>query len=195
LRLHGGFTLLELLVVLLVIGTVITIALPRFQDMFEVRLKSSMRYMIGTIKFCFNESIIRQTPLRLFFDLENGTYWIAVLKVTGDTGEFVLLPSDLATPRHIPDGVRIIDVVTAHDIEKRTEGEGIFIEFYPNGFVEKAVIHLGDYYNRQYTLLTKPLTGGVEIFDDYIDFVSLVKNPLVSNEMPMGGTSGFETQQ
>jgi len=176
LRNGKGFTLLELLVVLVVIGTVMAVALPKFSDMFEVRLKSAMRYLIGTVKFCFHESIIKQVPIRLFFNIEEGTYYFAVLAQSAEnTGEFVALPSNFAAPRKLPDGVSFIDVVTSHDVEKRTEGDDIFIEFYPNGFAEKAVIHLGDEYGRQYTLMVKPLTGDVEIFDDYIDFSTLVQ--------------------
>jgi len=168
-----GFTLLEMMVVMVIIGTIMAIAIPRINDAFEVNLKSAMRRLQGAITFAFNESVIKQTPLRLNFDLTTGEYWITYLMVQGSTGEFKQVDSEFTRRQRMPDGVFFTDVVTPHDQEKRQEGEDIFIGFYPTGFAERAVIHLASHDGREYTLLIKPLTGKVTIYDGYIDFVEL----------------------
>jgi len=168
-----GFTLLEIMVVILIIGSVMAISIPRINDAFEVNLKSSMRRLQGAITFAFNESVIKQTPLRLNFDLATGEYWITYLMVQGNTGEFQQVDSEFTRRQRLPEGVFFTDVVTPHDTDKRTEGEDIYIGFYPTGFVERAVIHLASHDGREYTLLIKPLTGKVTIYDNYIDFVDL----------------------
>ncbi len=168
-----GFTLLEIMVVILIIGSVMAVAIPRVNDAFEVNLKSSMRRLQGAITFAFNESVIKQTPIRLNFDIPTGQYWITYLMVQGNTGEFQQVDSEFTQRQRLPEGVFFTDVVTPHDMDKRTEGEDIYIGFYPTGFVERAVIHLASRDGREYTLLIKPLTGKVTIYDNYVDFVDL----------------------
>jgi len=168
-----GFTLLEMMVVIIIIGTIMAIAIPRMNDMFEVNLKSAIRKLGGAIQYAFNESVIKQTPLRLNFDLVQQEYWISYLSVSGETGEFLEIPSDLVQRQQLPDGVSFMDVITPHDIEKKTEGD-VFINFYPTGFAEKGVIHMTSNDGRQFTLLVKSLTGDITVYDRYIDFVDLV---------------------
>jgi prepilin-type N-terminal cleavage/methylation domain-containing protein len=181
-----GFTLLELMVVVVLIGTVASIALPKFKDLFEVNLKSSMRRMAGTVKFCFHEAIIKQATIRLTFDVLSGTYTPTVLATnsTNNTGEFVSATSQLAKPQTLPNGIFFQDIITPRSAQKTEDGQ-TFIMFYPTGYAEKAVIHLRDSYGRQYTLLVKPLTGGVRIFDGYVDFTVMQQT-----ETPFGTANG-----
>jgi prepilin-type N-terminal cleavage/methylation domain-containing protein len=167
----NGFTLLEVLVVMFLIALVAGIAIPKFQGIFEVQLKSSIRKLIGSIKFCFNESIIKQSTIRLSFDIGAGTYRYSVLATNqgGTVGQFVELPSGIAVPVALPRGVYFKDVLTPRSVMKQEDGE-TFILFYPTGYAEKAVIHLADTKGREYTLLVKSMTGGVKLFEGYIDF-------------------------
>ena len=153
---NRGFTLLEMMVVIIIIGTIAAIAVPRMNDIFEVNLKSSIRRMIGMIQFAFNESVIKQTPLRLNFSPETGEYWLSAMLSSGDTGQFVEYVTDVVKPQQLPEGVLINDVVTPHDSEKRTDGDDIFIGFFPTGFVERGVIHLSSRDGRQFTLVIEP---------------------------------------
>ena len=179
-----GFTLLEMMVVVIIIGTMMAIAIPRMTDMFEVNLKSAMRRLIGTSQFAFNESVIKQTPLRLNFSPETGMYWLSAMVTSGDTAQFVEYPTDLAKPQKLPDGVFFTDIVTPHDVEKRTEGEDIFITFFPTGYVERGLIHLSAEDGRQYTLLFEPMTGKITVLDGYIDVVQQ------NNGQEQGTTAG-----
>lgn len=177
----SGFTLLEMMVVLVLMGLIAALAIPRFKDIYEVDLKSSMRRLAGTIKFCFNEAIIKQATMRLNFDLATGTYNYSILITDPDStiGEFVEMPSAVVQPGVLPQGVHFVDILTPRSPEKQIDGE-TNIMFFSTGYAEKAVIHLGDRKGRQYTLLVKPLTGGVRIFEGYIDFAELNQsmNPL-----------------
>jgi len=185
-----GFTLLEMMVVVIIIGTVVAIAIPRMNDMFEVNLKSAMRRLIGTVQFAFNESVIKQTPLRLNFTPETGDYWLSAMLTSGDTGQFVDYPTDVVKPQQLPAGVYFTDIVTPHDSEKRTEGDDIFIGFFPTGFVEHAVIHLASDDGRQFSLVIAPLTGKVTVLDGYVDIVQQTDNG-EEQATPIGGYVGI----
>lgn len=182
-----GFTLLEMMVVIVLMGLIAALAIPRFKDIYEVDLKSSMRRLSGTIKFCFNEAIIKQATMRLNFDIATGTYNYSILLTDPDAkiGEFVEIPSMVAEPGILPDGVFFVDILTPRSPEKQIDGETNIL-FFSTGYAEKAVIHLGDRKGRRYTLLVKPLTGGVRIFEGYIDFAELNRseNPLENTGSP-----------
>jgi len=165
-----GFTLLEILAVMLIIAIVMSIAIPRFGDVFQTNVKGAMRKFTGMVKFCFHESVIKQTHLRLMIDPVKGEYWPTLLATSGSVGQFVSLTgSDVISKKgKLPNGIRFIDVVTPHNIFKIDKDEA-FIAFYPTGFVERSVIHLGDDAGRFYTLVTQPLTGDMEVLDGYVD--------------------------
>ena len=184
-----GFTLLEILVVMFIIATIFAVAIPQFQDIFETRLKSSMRRIAGAVKFCFNEAIIKQATVRLNFNLATGEYWHSILMTNegGSVGEFIEMPSNVQEHQILPDGIFFQDVLTARSSEKTETGE-TFVLFYSTGYAEKAVIHLRDLHGRQYTLLVKPLTGGMETFEGYIDFAEMQQqqSPFGSSDSTMG---------
>ena len=178
-----------MMVVIVLMGVVAGLAFPRFKSLFEVDLKSSMRRLAGGIKFCFNEAVIRQATIRLNFDLDSGTYRHSVLLTTPDTtvGEFIDVPSAIQKAEILPRGVRFLDILTPRSPEKIAEGD-TYVLFYSTGFAEKAVIHIGDERGRVYTLLVKPLTGGVKIFEGYVDFAELhqTETPFGSSQSPFG---------
>jgi general secretion pathway protein H len=171
-RRAAGFTLLEVMVVLIIIATIMAIAIPRVNDLFEVNLKSSIRKLGGAIQFCFNESVIRQTPLRLNVNLDTGEYWLSYMTTQGSTGEFLEVPSDIVQRERLPEGIFFKSLTTPHNLEKRTEGED-FITFFPTGFVEATVLHLGARDGRAFTVLVKSLTGRIAVYDREIDFADL----------------------
>jgi type II secretion system protein H len=191
---NRGFTLLEMMVVIIIIGTITAIAIPRMSDMFEVNLKSAMRRIIGTAQFAFNESVIKQTPLRLNFSPETGEYWLSAMVTSGDTAQFVEYPSDIAKPQWLPDGVFFTDIVTPHDSEKRTDGDDIFLTFFPTGYVERGVIHLSSTDGRQFTLVVAPMTGKITVLDGYIDVIQAGQNGADQGSEPMGGYIGVTSQ-
>jgi len=171
-RQRAGFTLLEMMIVIVIMGTIMGIAIPQMNNLFEVHLKSAIRKLSGAVLFCFNESVIKQTPIRLNFDLDTSEYWLSYLVTSGSTGEFVALPTEMFNREQLPAGVFFKDVLTQHDIAKETEGE-VFITFYPTGFAERGIIHVATHDERVYTLVTKPMTGKTVVYDREIDFVDL----------------------
>ncbi|MCZ6864855.1 MAG: type II secretion system protein [Candidatus Dadabacteria bacterium] len=163
-----GFTLLEILVVILIIGAFFFVAVPKFQDLTEVNLKSASRNLSATIKYLYNEAAFKKNIYRLAFDLENGEYWIETLqgneyRASGDSSH---------KRRKLPTGVYFKDVITERSLGRNPlTDEKDFILFLPTGFVEPAVIHLYTDSERYYTLVTKPYTGGTKVYDEYVELL------------------------
>jgi len=161
-----GFTLLEIIVVMFIIGLFLFFAVPKFQDLTQVNLKSASRNLTGTIKYLYNEAAFKKKIYRLVFDLENNEYWVQVLE-----GSEYTAPLDSPNKRYkLPNGVYFKDVITERTLNKSSlVDEGEFILFLPTGFVEPAVIHIATDNNDQYTLETKPYTGGTRVYDEYVE--------------------------
>lgn len=160
-----GLTLIELSAVLLILAVLLTFLTPKLRDLTEYHIKSSSRRLASTIKYLFNEAAIRHTYYRLNYDLKRGEYWVTYL----DEGkEFKEDPSVLSSRVRLPGGIHFEDIVTQHR-GKVYDGEA-FTQFFPNGWVEETIIHLGDKRGRHYSLLVMPLTGKVRIYDRYVEF-------------------------
>ena len=163
-----GFTLLELLVVILIIGAFFFVAVPKFQDLTEVNLKSASRNLTATIKYLYNEAAFKKNIYRMAFDVENGEYWIETL----NENEYVVSGDPSHKRRKLPNGVYFKDVITERSLERNPlDDENEFILFLPTGFVEPAVIHLYTDSERYYTLATKPYTGGTKVYDEYVEIL------------------------
>ena len=164
-RKSRGFTLIELLVVMFLIGAFVFIALPKIKSSTEINVKSASRNLSGTIRYLYNEAAFKKNIYRLVFDIDRGEYWVEEL----NGSEYVVSTDLLQKKRTLPSGVHFKDVIT-----ERTQGRsslddsGEFILFLPTGFVEPAVIHLVTDNQDDYTLETKPYTGGVKVYDEYV---------------------------
>ncbi|MBL7684431.1 MAG: prepilin-type N-terminal cleavage/methylation domain-containing protein [Deltaproteobacteria bacterium] len=85
-------------------------------------------------------------------------------------GTFSSVSSYLLKPIKLPDSIRIKDVYVKHS-EKRVESGKTAIYFFPNGWVEKAVINLSDEKGESfYSVETFPMTGKTKIRSEYFDY-------------------------
>ena len=160
-----GFTLIEILVVMVILGGLLFIAVPKFRDFTDINLKSASRNLSGTIKYLYNESIFKKNIYKLAFDIENNEYWVEYMQ----DNQFVVSTDPVLKRRKLPGNIYFQDIFTERTQEKVETGNEVFILFLPNGFVDYAVIHLGSPRNDSFTLETKPYTGGTKIYDRYYE--------------------------
>lgn len=81
-RRHGrgrsGFTLVELLIVIVLLAIAAGLALPMLGDSKQLQLREAARLLAADIEFARNESIAHGGDTRLMkFDTNNNLYWIA----------------------------------------------------------------------------------------------------------------------
>ena len=79
--------------------------------------------------------------------------------------------SSIAKPFKLPEGVKIVYVRTADDLEPITKGEAS-IYFFPRGRTQKAHIQIASEDGKdEYTIKLEPLTGRVTVVDGLEDLV------------------------
>ncbi|MCH7926874.1 MAG: prepilin-type N-terminal cleavage/methylation domain-containing protein [Candidatus Dadabacteria bacterium] len=162
-----GFTFIEILIVVFILGSFMLVAIPRLDNFTEGNLKSGSRNLSTTIRYLYSEAAFKKKIHKLAFDIDTSEYWVEVLEVD----EYVVSPDPFLRKRKLPDNIFFKDIVTQRSLGISTEGKDEFILFLPSGFVEPVVIHLESESGDIYTLATKPYTGATSIFDEYKDLL------------------------
>jgi type II secretory pathway pseudopilin PulG len=159
-----GFTLIELTIIIVVLGIMLTLIIPRLGEIGEANLKRSARHLTGMIRFLRDESQATKAVYRLRFDVQEGRYWAEVLRPTGDqTVEFMKYSSAMGSEGSLS------GQTTFRDVKVAGHPDDPYIQFTPDGWVESALIHLRGGDEKDFTLLVNPLMGTTELRDGYVE--------------------------
>ncbi len=159
-----GFTLVELVVVMVLISLFMVFSIPLFSNIGTSSLGTSARRLSGTIKYLFNESAISGLEYRLVYDLDQGLYRAQILEANGEQVD----APDQGREAALKGDVRFMDLQLPGR-GKFTMGQ-ITTRIHPSGWVEETIIHLDDGAGEMLTLRVSPLTGTTEVFDGYREF-------------------------
>ncbi len=163
---HGfkGFTLIELLIVIVILGVMAGLVIPTMGEMTGANLRRSARHLTGTIRFLRDDSQAKKAVYRLRFDIQNGRYWAEVLTQTPEgAAEFKRLPSAISTE------AGLAGQTTFRDVTVGGHPDDPYILFTPDGWVEKAFIHLRDGSGKDFTLVINPLTGDTRLLEGEVE--------------------------
>lgn len=152
--LEEGFTLIELVVVLVIIGLITTLTLPVFSKSFYgLGLQKSVQEMRSAVRYSRGEAILHRTPKWLAFDIEEDQYWFG----DGLANEEAVIDAQADEARALPESV---------DIEEFgwfdgsiADGVG-WIQFYPNGSSSGGTLTLSEVDGeRMVRIVMEPFTG------------------------------------
>lgn len=157
-----GYTLIEIAVVIVLIGVILLMAIPRVQDtLTSDRMRSAVRNLSGTARELKASAVREQVDHLLHLDLDRRVLWSTRDDMTAETRTI-----RRSRARSLPSGVRIADVALA-DEGKKNQGE-VIIRFFSQGYVQPAAIHLTDE-ERTMTLIFQPFLSTFEVQDKYVD--------------------------
>lgn len=164
-RREGGFTLIEIGLVLLIIATVVALVVPRFRDQSRAELQAQTRKLAATFRFLQEEAILNGRVYRLNFDLDQQRYF-----VTAADADLAFAPTSgiLARDVTLPSTVQIADVDTPQSAGKLYEGVAL-AHFFPDGFVEPTAVHLQNGQEFYTLYVANGLTGRAHVAAGYID--------------------------
>jgi len=160
---NRGYTLIELSVVVLLIGIMLLVAVPRVRDtLLNDDLKAVTRRLISSARELRYESVREQTDYILHIDLTNPAFW----SYPADTTAEKRMELRKGAYR-VPEGIRIVDVRQA-DQGKKTDGE-VLVHFFRRGYVEPTIVHLAKD-DRSFTLVFNPFLQAMTVYEKYVDF-------------------------
>ncbi len=154
----AGFTLVEMILVLFLLGVLLTLVLPRTG--IANHLPSATRHVASAIRSLQTAAVSAQKPFRLYLDLDQRAYWAVVL----DGGE-ERTPVDpvLARRETLPDPIRFLAVTAPN--RGRVESGRAYVQVLPTGKTEPAAITLADEDGSMLTVKIHALTGSLQISD------------------------------
>jgi prepilin-type N-terminal cleavage/methylation domain-containing protein len=161
---QSGFTLLEIMIVVMILGLVAMLVVPRLFSVLDGDARSASRDVAGLVAALVQEAVASHTIHRLTFDLETNEYWVTTLSQAGGVLEE---SPPVGAKRALPAEVRFEDVVTSHQ-GLVTEGRA-FTQVFPSGIVTRTTIHLEEHDRSHYTLTVNPITGRVTVVDGYVE--------------------------
>ncbi len=171
-RESSGFTLIELMVVVFLLGAFFSVAMPRVFKTDDMSLRSASRGLVTTIRYLYSKSIFEKRIYKLSFDIDAGEYWAGAL----EGNQFRSEEGSGYGRRKLPNGVFFSDIQTERTQGKVGSGRDAFILFLPTGIVDSAVIHLRTGKDNFFTLSTNPYTGATKVYDEYVEFNDRLQN-------------------
>ncbi|MBH1988570.1 MAG: type II secretion system protein [Myxococcaceae bacterium] len=183
-----GFSLIEMMVVLLLVGVFAAIAVPTLRSVTGSRLKRSAIEVQALIRDTYSRAGLSGKTCRIVFDLDNRSYWVEESsdwvrskskeqdeeeeREAREMGQAIKKPEfkpvedELGKVQSLKDDVFFKSIWIEH-FEKRESAGHVALYFFPDGYTESAQIILADDPDakRLYNLIVEPLTGSVMIED------------------------------
>ena len=154
---RAGFTLVELVLVMLVIAIVVAIVAPSFRGSARGRRTGdTARQVISLSHYARTQAVSLGKTYRLNFDLDAGTYWLT----TRLYDAFENPGTEFGRTFSIADGVRM-------ECDIQPQQDGLYVEFNPTGRTDPATIRLIDDQDGSMTIVAcESATELFHILDD-----------------------------
>lgn len=69
-----GYTIIELIMVIVIVGILATLSIPRFQSFYYIKLNGAMKKVIADIRYAQQLAISRHESYNIIFNTANETY-------------------------------------------------------------------------------------------------------------------------
>ena len=159
----NGYTLIELIVVIVIIGLMFGITVPRFrQALVSDSLNATSLKLIGLVQNLRESAISGQASYMLHFDIPEKRIWVFASTFTEEERE-----AARERALKLPADVKIQDVWSWSSGKFFNEGT---IRFSRKGYIEQSMIHLQSEDGRELSLELTPFLGKIKIHEGYVDF-------------------------
>jgi prepilin-type N-terminal cleavage/methylation domain-containing protein len=160
---NAGFTLIELIVVVALMGLMLFFSLPRLQNNpFLNDTKKSSRWLISKVQILRENAVRNQKRYTLHFDLDSGRVW-----ETNETMSAEDIESTVMDSYALPDDLRIVDI--EYPSKGKIYSGRAEIIFYKAGYTNKALVHMQDD-DTYLSFLIEPFLSKVQFFEKYASF-------------------------
>ena len=171
----NGYTLVELTIVVFLIGTMLTLTVPRIQFLSDDP-KGDTRQFVGKIRDIKGRAVRDKKAYQLHLDLSSDEMWVsAEADPDQDTGEEPF--DDQFGDGNAEKGKNNTPILDVHFPHSGKENSGeVVIHFSKEGYVEPAMVHLGTRVEDAYSVHLSPFLGVLDIYDGYIELETVMAN-------------------
>ena len=129
---HTGFTLIELVLVILLISVLTAVSTPLFRRTFsDIVLKNAAYDMAKMITYTGEMAIIEKAKYKLNLDFENGKYWITRYGLSEEGAVYGRVSGRYGKDYFLPRGLSLSGALNS-------------VVFYPDGRADEAKITIRD---------------------------------------------------
>lgn len=187
-----GFTLIELVFAMVIMGLITKVALPQISSVFRANMRTGATRVASYFHSAYDHAVMRHERIRVSFNPENGKFWAEAHKEperiplwNADTkiedammvfdkqeekqvdqaatqGTFQKIDSDSLRSDSLPQGVRVKGIYMLSEKKMMTDMSP-YIEFLPSGFSSSAIIYITNDSNDVYSIILHSVGGRVRI--------------------------------
>jgi len=181
-----GFTLIELILVLVIIGFLTALVTPAITSLTGLKLKTTARRVAAGLRYARSQAVTTGSDYQVVFNLERGEMIIECLQKEEErdkedvgweesqdekeegAGEEEIQLQRVARKKtyRIPEEVTLAKVIVDGEEITENDEEEAWVDFYPNGSCSGGEIFLTDERERVYRIALNFLTGIVEITEE-----------------------------
>lgn len=163
-RCQAGFTLIEIAVVMVIIGMLMLLVVPRLPSSDQENLKISARTLASTLRYLQERAATSRTGY--YLTLAPGTESVKIAEISA--GGIATEPSDpLLRKSPVKDGIVISDVRIPR-LGKVSDGQ-LRIDVSVAGVRDFVTIHLRSAAGQFWTVMAFPSGGKVKAYEGYLE--------------------------
>jgi len=159
-----GFTLIELVIVMLLLAVTTFMVMPAFQNLLEGRLTREANRLAGVIRMLRNEAVLEGLTFRLMMDMPVSSYWV---EQRTPKGEFHIREDVSLLRKHaLPSSVVMERMYMFGEEILPREDRPVPVLIDSSGFVDPFLLHLMDG-DAPYTFRVAGFTGKVSMVEGH----------------------------
>ena len=159
----NGFTLIELVVVIALIGIMLFVAVPNFQHLFTDETRKTSQWILLQVPKHRALAVSETRTYTLHVDMAEQRLWFSNMDMSDEE-----LPSAMSRGLQLKESVRLLDVAYSYG-DSINSGEAQIL-FSPKGYSDKAIIHMEGETGAERSFVFEPFLTQVEIIEGYADF-------------------------
>ena len=159
---NTGFTLLELVIILAIVGIMLGYIGPRlFTGISSTSMDKATRDILAIIQFARSSAVTQHKPFYVRFDIDNAS--VGLYPKPESSG---VIP-DMIKQKDLPEGIVFKGIKSPYQSEKQQGQADILVT--SEGVIEQGVIYVEGGFGKIYTLIIKPFSGNLKVYDHYVE--------------------------
>ncbi len=159
---NRGFTLLELIIIIVIVGITLGYIGPRlYTGISSSSMDKATRDIMTILQFARSSAVTQHKPFYVRFDIDNASFGLYPKPQSSG-----MIP-ELLKENNLPKGIVFKNIKSPYQIPKQQGQVDILVT--PEGVIEQGVIYIEGGFGKTYTLVIKPFSGNLKVYDRYVE--------------------------